>query len=733
MVTIGILLCAWMPANAAAAAKPYIVVYKTSSAPASRAATADIAADEAITPTQRFSRAVRGFAAKLDPTDLAHIRKDKRVAEVVPDLPVRATALVPMLAGDNVPPGVRRVGAAGDGTVREASLANVAVIDTGIDLTHPDLNAVSGKDCTGSGTANDGNGHGTHVAGTIGARNNGSGAVGVAPGTKVWAVRVLGANGSGLTSQVICGIDWVTATRTDANPDNDIAVANMSLGSNAPPNANCGRDVGDAMHIAICNSVAAGVTYVVAAGNSGADEQNFVPASYPEVITATAIADSDGLPGALGGALSCTGGADDAPASFSNYATRAADIAHTIAAPGTCIRSTYPGGYATMSGTSMASPHVAGLVALCEGDGTSHGPCWGKTPDQVRTIVRQAAADQSAADPASGFAGDPTRPIGGRYYGYLGSTRFPATIAPPAPPATPAVNTARPALSGTAAVGSTLTSSTGTWTGTAPIAYARQWLRCTTSTTTACTEIAGATEASYKLVTADAARYLRVRVTASNAKGPVAALSTATAAVIVPVVAPASTSAPVVSGAATVGSTLTSSAGTWAGTAPIAYALQWLRCTSPAPTTCAAITGAKGATYKLTAADAGRYLRMRVTASNSKGSATAQSEPSAIVSTPGGKPVMVTPPAIAGVARVGSPLTATPGTWTGGAPMTFSFSWATCAPGSSTCYYNGVTGPTFTPPAGTAVGTRVVLIVTVQNAAGVSYGQSMTSAPLGAR
>jgi subtilisin len=730
LVTIGILLCAALPASAAAATKPYIVVYKTTSAPASRAATSDIAADENVKPTQRFTRAVRGFAARLDATDVAHIRKDERVAKVVPDLPVRASALVPILAGDNVPPGVRRVGAAVDGSVREASLVNVAVIDTGIDLTHPDLNAATGIDCTGSGTASDGNGHGTHVAGTIGARNNGSGAVGVAPGTKVWAVRVLGANGSGLTSQVICGIDWVTATRTDANPNNDITVANMSLGSSAPSNDNCGRTVGDAMHIAICNSVAAGVTYVVAAGNSGGDEQNFVPASYPEVITATAIADSDGLPGARGGALSCTAGADDAPASFSNYATRAADIARTIAAPGTCIRSTYPGGYATMSGTSMASPHVAGLVALCEGDGTTRGPCWGKTPDQVRTFVRQAAADQSAADPSSGFAGDPTRPAAGHYYGYLGSTRFPATIAPPA---TPVVNTVKPAVSGAAAVGSTLTSSTGTWTGSAPIGYARQWLRCTTSTTTACTAISGATGASYAIAAADASRYIRVRVSASNAKGPVDALSNATAAVIIPVVAPARASPAVVSGAATVGSTLTSTAGTWTGTAPIALALQWLRCTSSAPTTCVAITGAKATTYKLTAADSGRYLRMQVTASNSKGSASSQSEPTAVVSTSAAKPAVVTPPAIGGTMRVGSTLTATPGTWTGGAPMTFAFAWAACAPGSTTCYYNGVTGPTFTPPPGTPVGTRVVLIVTAQNAAGVSYGQSMTSAPLAAR
>jgi subtilisin family serine protease len=480
---------------------------------------------------------------------------------------VHATALVPILSGDNIPPGIRRVGAAVNSTVRQASTANVAVIDTGIDLAHADLNAAAGKDCTGSGSASDGNGHGTHVAGTIGARNNGSGAVGVAPGTKLFSVRVLGSNGSGLTSQVICGIDWVTATRSDDDPGNDIGVANMSLGSGGSPNTNCGRDVGDAMHIAICNSVAAGVTYVVAAGNSGGDEQSFTPANYPEVITVTAVGDSDGLPGGVGGALSCTGGGDDTPASFSNFATRAVDIAHTIAAPGVCIRSTYPGGYATMSGTSMASPHVAGLVALCLGDGATPGPCAGKTPDEVRTIVRQAAADQSAVSPAGGFAGDPTRPTAGRYYGYLGSTRFPGT----APPVlTAPANTVAPAVTGAALVGTTLASTTGTWTGSEPIAYARQWMRCTTTATTSCTAIAGATGASYVLATADAARNLRVRVTASNAKAAVVALSEPTAVVTVPVVAPANTVKPVVSGSPVAGETLSSSTGTWTGTAPIA-------------------------------------------------------------------------------------------------------------------------------------------------------------------
>ncbi|MEA2149684.1 MAG: hypothetical protein QOD69_1514 [Solirubrobacteraceae bacterium] len=832
LVVFGLLLCICAaPASALAAPEPYIVVYKTTSASAGLAATADIASDEAVTPTQRFRTAVRGFAAELDATDVAHIRSDPRVAEVVRDQPVKATGLVPLLAGDNIPPGIRRVGAAVGTTVREASRANVAVIDTGIDLSHPDLNAVAGIDCTGNGTVDDGNGHGTHVSGTIAARNNGSGAVGVAPGSKLWAVRVLGSNGSGWTSQVICGIDWVTATRTDADPDNDIAVANMSLGSGSGPTSDCGRAVGDAMHIAVCNSVAAGVTYVVAAGNSGGDEQNFAPASYPEVITVTATADSDGLPGGLGAPLSCYGTGDDTPASFSNYATRAVDIAHTIAAPGVCIRSTYPGGYATMSGTSMASPHVTGLVALCEGDGAAPGPCWGKTPGEVRTIVRQMAADQSAANPGGGFAGDPTRPTAGRYYGYLGVTRVTGAPAP-APVETVPVNSVTPVVTGTASVGSTLTSTTGTWsgsttmayarqwmrctsaattsctaisgataatyvpvtadaasyvrvrvtasnvkgavvvlseptaavvvpvlpvantvkpvvsgspvggvtlssttgtwTGTAPIAYARQWQRCTSTATSSCAAIGGATGASYLLTTADIGRYLRQRVTASNARGPVEALSESTAVVTAPLVAPANTVKPAVSGAVVIGVALSSTTGTWTGTAPLAYARQWMRCTTAATTSCAAIGGATGASYVVTTADVGRFLRLRVTGSNAKSSVQALSEPTAAAATAGAKPALVNAPAITGTVRAGSQLVATTGTWTGGAPMTFTVSWATCAPGSSTCYYNGATGTTFTPPLGTPVGTRVVAVVTAQNLAGVAYGQSMTSAPLAA-
>ncbi len=301
---------------------------------------------------------------------------------VSPDLEVHAVGSVPLQAGDSAPTGIRRIDAASATTARQASTVNVAVIDTGIDLSHPDLNAASGKNCVSSSSPpRDDNGHGTHVAGTIGAKNTGSGVVGVVPGTLQYAVKVLNSSGSGTWSQVICGIDWVTANASALN----IKVANMSLGGGGSNDNNCGNSNNDALHKAICNSTAAGVTYVIAAGNSNANFASSVPASYPEVLTVTAMTDSDGLGGALGGAPTCRSGEqDDRYASFSNYANSSTDRNHTIAGPGTCIYSTWVSGsthtYNTISGTSMATPHVAGSVALCFGDGGAAGPCDGHDP-----------------------------------------------------------------------------------------------------------------------------------------------------------------------------------------------------------------------------------------------------------------------------------------------------------------------------------------------------------------
>jgi subtilisin len=210
----------------------YIVTYNRS---------ADSPAEETKTRERRqgfkanfvYRRAIEGFSAKLSQAQVDRLEADPEVATVTPDRKVRAEAALAS-SEPTPPPGVRRIGAATTSSVREASGANVAVIDSGIDLDHPDLDAQSGQNCVSPGSpADDDNGHGTHVAGTIGAENDGLGLVGVAPGTKLYAAKVLDAGGSGTGAQVLCGIDWVTGTRTDSDPANDIEVANMSLGGRA--------------------------------------------------------------------------------------------------------------------------------------------------------------------------------------------------------------------------------------------------------------------------------------------------------------------------------------------------------------------------------------------------------------------------------------------------------------------------------------------------------------------
>jgi hypothetical protein len=135
----------------------------------------------------------------------------------------------------------------------------------------------------------------------------------------------------------------------------------------------------------------------------------------------TAASDSDGRPGAVGGAPACrTTEADEQAASFSNYATGSPAMAHTIAAPGVCITSDAPGGgTATLSGTSMATPHMAGAVALCLGEAGTAGPCKGLTPAQIINKMRSDAAARTTAAPTYGFTGDPAHAVAGKYYGYL--------------------------------------------------------------------------------------------------------------------------------------------------------------------------------------------------------------------------------------------------------------------------------------------------------------------------
>lgn len=138
----------------------------------------------------------KGFAVTLSRHQRGALEADPGVDFVSPDRPVRASNSVSLLAGDTAPMGARRIEAATAGMTREASSVNVAVIDTGIDLGHPDRNVVHGRNCVGPGPAQDDDGHGTHVAGTLAARNNGTWITGEAPGTRLSSVKALAADGS---------------------------------------------------------------------------------------------------------------------------------------------------------------------------------------------------------------------------------------------------------------------------------------------------------------------------------------------------------------------------------------------------------------------------------------------------------------------------------------------------------------------------------------------------------
>jgi subtilisin family serine protease len=300
---------------------------------------------------------------------------------------------------------------------------DIAVLDTGI-APHQDLTIAGGVDCVGDPADpghTDANGHGTMVAGFAAANDDAFGRVGVAPGARLWAVKVLNPLGYGDTSNVICGLDWVLGTRLDADPANDVEVANMSLAGRWRGRPFPDDDSTATYHLAraaIRRLIDAGVTIVAAAGNEARNFSDLFPAAFPEVLTVAAIADKDGQPGGLGGTLNCLPSeVDDTAATFSNFAGRPRERGHLVAAPGACIASTYLGnGYSVGSGTSFASPLVAGAVALC----IASGSCAGLTPAEIVDRFVADAGAYTSSDPAYGFGGDPSRPYDRwRHYGYL--------------------------------------------------------------------------------------------------------------------------------------------------------------------------------------------------------------------------------------------------------------------------------------------------------------------------
>ncbi len=275
-----------------------------------------------------YQHAIKGYAARLPERRLEEVRSDERVDYVEPDKTAEIVA-------QTLPWGIDRVEAdvsstlAGDGS-GAVSNVNAYVIDTGIDK-HRDLYRVKHVNFRGDGKNYDCNGHGTHVAGTVAAKDNTSAVVGAAPGAPLTGVKVLGCDGSGSYSGVIKGVDWVTANASKP------AIANMSLGG----------PVSQALDDAVKNSAASGIFYSIAAGNDGADACDYSPAR------AGAGADN-GI-----ATVAATNSSDTEP-SWSNYGSCV-----DIWAPGVSILSTkMGGGTTTKSGTSMAAPHVGGGAAL---------------------------------------------------------------------------------------------------------------------------------------------------------------------------------------------------------------------------------------------------------------------------------------------------------------------------------------------------------------------------------
>ncbi|NEY31310.1 S8 family serine peptidase [Streptomyces sp. PRKS01-65] len=340
----------------------YIVTLKKDAGlKASSAAGKDLVDDYGGTVKKTFGSALNGYTATLSAAEARRLAADPAVASVEQDQRVRLTDTTQTSA----PWGLDRVDQtslplSGTYTYPDSAGSGVTayVIDTGVRITHQQISgrAAYGYDAVdGDTTASDGNGHGTHVATTIAGTT-----YGVAKKAKIVAVRVLDNNGSGTTAGVIAGIDWVT--RNHSGP----SVANLSLGGG----------VSSTLDTAVRNSIASGVTYAVAAGNSNANASSFSPARVAEAITV--------------GATTST----DARASYSNYGS-----VLDIFAPGSSITAGWHTGDTatnTISGTSMAAPHVAGAAAVYLANHTS------ATPSQVASALVGGATTGKVTSPGTG-------------------------------------------------------------------------------------------------------------------------------------------------------------------------------------------------------------------------------------------------------------------------------------------------------------------------------------------
>ena len=302
-------------------------------------------------PEQRFNL-IPAMSAEIPESLISTFRKMPGVSYVEIDAEVHALE-------QTVPWGITAVNADDVHSYNTGEGVKVAVVDTGIDLDHPDLN-VAGNVTYVSRTSSgdDDNGHGTHVAGIIAAQDNSLGVVGVAPDVDLYAVKVLDSQGSGSISTVVSGIQWAV--------NNGMDIISMSLGSTSGTTS---------LKNACDNAYNAGVLVIAAAGNSGSASSTAdcvcYPAKYDSVVAVGAVTSS---------------------LTRASYSSTGSTV--ELAAPGSSIYSTYKGGtYTTMSGTSMATPHVTGVAALVFASGIEDEDGDGYINDEIRTRLQETAQD----------------------------------------------------------------------------------------------------------------------------------------------------------------------------------------------------------------------------------------------------------------------------------------------------------------------------------------------------
>lgn len=385
-------------AGAVAAQKPRRYLVRLQPLAGGPATLHSLSARFAVKPHRVFSHALQGFSADLTPAQAAALKSDPRVADIQPDRVARLIAhagsakvvsskvLRRLKRNQQIPTGISRCGADKSPTAAIDGFDNpmdvdIAVFDTGIERRHPDLNVVETVNFVGKG-AGDPNGHGTHVAGIAAAIDNGIGVVGVAPGARLWSLRVLNRKGFGSWADIVDALDWVAA-RAD-----QIEVANLSLSDDARADNSIVRSAFDGL-------AAAGVTIVVAAGNGGRrgpeEATRTIPARYASVIAVSALADGNGEGGEGIGLFKVTRRYYELDESFADFSNYGAGV--SLIAPGVKILSTFKNrNYAYLSGTSQATPHVAGAAALYR---VKHPNA---TPSEVRAALRAAGTQFSPID-----------------------------------------------------------------------------------------------------------------------------------------------------------------------------------------------------------------------------------------------------------------------------------------------------------------------------------------------